>query len=169
MNMKARFFLVAALLLFTSAQGRANLTLPDVLSSGMVLQRDWRVPVWGRADADETVTVRFAGQSKKTIADANGNWRINLDKLHANVVPAMMTVEGGTLKKLRTYVGGEWRPARAGTTDLGTVSVKTATDYLIHLAKNEDGSIGRDAPDATHVIIFLYWRGTPVVWCIAPS
>ncbi len=60
-------------------------------------------------------------------------------------VRLVMTVEGGTLKKLRTYVGGEWRPARAGTTDLGTVSVKTATDYLIHLAKNDDGSIGRDA------------------------
>ena len=107
MNMKARFFLVAALLLFTSAQGRANVTLPDVLSDGMVLQRDSRVPVWGRADAGEAVTVRFAGQIKKTVADANGNWRINLDKLKANAAPAVMSIEGKNQLALKDILVGE--------------------------------------------------------------
>ena len=107
MNIKARFFTVAALLLFTSATARANVTLPDVLSDAMVLQRNMRVSIWGRADAGEAVTVRFAGQTKKTIADANGNWRINLDKLHANAVPAMMTVEGKNKITLSDILVGE--------------------------------------------------------------
>ena len=41
----------------------AAVTLPRVLGSGMVLQRDLPVPVWGWAEAGEKVSVSFAGQS----------------------------------------------------------------------------------------------------------
>ncbi len=34
--------------LLSAAGARANVTLPDVLSDGMVLQRDRAVPVWAR-------------------------------------------------------------------------------------------------------------------------
>jgi hypothetical protein len=47
--------------------------------------------------------------------------------------------------KIRTYVGGRWRPATSGVTDLGAVSVREATDYLIGLASTDTGSPGRDA------------------------
>ena len=36
--------------------------LPPVLSSHMVLQRDRTVPIWGTGDANERITVEFAGR-----------------------------------------------------------------------------------------------------------
>jgi FOG: HEAT repeat len=53
--------------------------------------------------------------------------------------------EGGRVTKIRPYVGGVWRPATSGVTDLGAVSAKEATDYLIALAESDAGSVGREA------------------------
>src|SRR5690348_10831037 len=67
---------------------------PVVLfASGMVLQRDMPVPVWGRADAGESVTVTFDGQMKNTVAAGDGTWRVVLDPLAAGG-PHVMTIEG---------------------------------------------------------------------------
>lgn len=52
----------------------ANVTPAKIFSSNMVLQRDKVVPVWGTADAEEEVTVSFAGQVVKVKADTNGDW-----------------------------------------------------------------------------------------------
>src|ERR1051326_552496 len=72
----------------------ARVAVPDILSDGMVLQRDAKVPVWGTADPGEVVTVRFAGHIKKTTAGADGRWRVDLPPLHANANPATLTISG---------------------------------------------------------------------------
>jgi|SRR5688500_2784137 len=60
-------------------------------------------------------------------------------------VRLVLTVDDGRVTKVRTYVGGRWRPASSGVTDLGTVSVRAATDYLLGLAATAEGAAGRDA------------------------
>ena len=60
------------------------MTLPPVLGSGMVLQRDLPVPVWGWADAGEKVSVTFAGQTKTAKAGDDGKWMVKLDPLKAS-------------------------------------------------------------------------------------
>ena len=60
-------------------------------------------------------------------------------------VRLVLTVDDGRVTKIRTYVGGRWRPATVETTDLGAVSTKAATDYLISLASNDQGKVGREA------------------------
>jgi len=72
----------------TASTVRANVSLPDVISESMVLQQKQKVPIWGKADPGESITVRFAGQTKKTIASADGNWIVKLDPLVANATPA---------------------------------------------------------------------------------
>ena len=37
----------------------AKVSLPQLFQSGMVLQRGKTIPVWGKAEPGETVTVRF--------------------------------------------------------------------------------------------------------------
>src|SRR3989442_5002689 len=45
---------------------------------------------------------------------------------------------GGAVVDLRTYVGGEWRtPAGTGGTDIGTVSAREATAYLLQVARTD--------------------------------
>src|SRR5260370_32160691 len=91
-HVRILFAIIAALILPASA--RANISLPDVVSDGMVLQQRQRVPIWGKADPGEAVTVRFAGQSKKTTAAMDGTWLVKLDPMRANAAPAAMVISG---------------------------------------------------------------------------
>lgn len=100
--------LFAALVaLATAAEARADVSLPDVLSDSSVLQRGVRVPVWGRAEPGEAVTVAFAGQTKKTTAGADGRWRVWLDPLRANATPQVLTVSGRNRIELKDVLVGE--------------------------------------------------------------
>jgi HEAT repeats len=60
-------------------------------------------------------------------------------------VRIVLLVDEGKITKLRTYVGGRWRTDTPNVTDLGAVSVREATDYLLSLAANDRGAVGRDA------------------------
>ena len=82
-------------------------SLPAVINSHMVLQRDMPVPIWGWGDAGEKITVFFAGQKKETTAGKNGQWMIRLDKLKANASPTVLTVQGNNEIKLENVLVGE--------------------------------------------------------------
>mgnify|MGYP003295276372 CR=1 FL=1 len=68
------------LVLLPLAKCNAVVHLPQLFQSGMVLQRNQLVPVWGTADANEAVKIVFRGKTYTTTADADGKWRIDLPK-----------------------------------------------------------------------------------------
>ncbi|HXD29712.1 MAG TPA: sialate O-acetylesterase [Pyrinomonadaceae bacterium] len=102
-----KLLIATILVLFASALVQANVVLPDVISTAMVLQRDRPVPIWGRAEPGEVVTVRFAGQLKKTVAGSDGKWLLRLDSLRANATPAAMTISGKNTIELKDILVGE--------------------------------------------------------------
>lgn len=71
---------------------QAEVKMPNVFGSNMVLQRDLPAPVWGTADAGEEVTVQFGGQRKMVKAGADGKWMVKLDPLKVSSEPMTMTV-----------------------------------------------------------------------------
>jgi sialate O-acetylesterase len=73
----------------------ADLKLAALFSDHMVLQRDKPVPVWGWADAGESITVEFAGQKKSAIAAATGKWQVQLDPLTASADSRALMVQSG--------------------------------------------------------------------------
>ena len=95
-------FLVAFLSLTFAG---AKVSLPQLFQSGMVLQRGKPIPVWGKADAGETVTVRFNKKEFTAIADANGNWRVDLPKMKAGG-PYELTVD--SLQLTDILIGDVW-------------------------------------------------------------
>jgi sialate O-acetylesterase len=99
-------FLILAGTLFAACV-RANVSLPDVISDGMVLQQNQKIPIWGTADPGEAVTVRFAAQSKSTTASSDGEWLIKLDPLKANATPATITISGRNTIELKNVLVGE--------------------------------------------------------------
>ena len=99
--------LLSAFVFASASEARAEVSLPDVLSDSMVLQRGVRVPVWGRADAGEAVNVSFNGQTKRTTAGADGRWRVWLDPLRANATPSVLTVTGKNKVELKDVLVGE--------------------------------------------------------------
>ncbi len=107
MNMKTKLLAAVALMTVSAAICRADVVLPDVIGEAMVLQREHAVPIWGKADPGEVVTVRFAGQSKKAMADKDGKWRIDLDPMRANAAPAAMTISGKNSIELKNILVGE--------------------------------------------------------------
>ncbi|MCZ6596879.1 MAG: 9-O-acetylesterase [Planctomycetota bacterium] len=78
MNTKHAPIVVALIAL--SAVAFADVRLPSVFGSGMVLQRDTQAPVWGWADPGERVTVRASWLQDElaATADADGRWMVRL-------------------------------------------------------------------------------------------
>ena len=71
-------FQLSFLMLF-SYYSFAHVKLPKIFGDHMVLQRNKTIPVWGWADANEKITVKFNHQIKDTRADKSGHWMIRLD------------------------------------------------------------------------------------------
>ncbi|MFK8114307.1 MAG: serine hydrolase [Rubripirellula sp.] len=98
------FVLIFAL---TPSLMHADVTLPKIFSSNMVLQRELAVPIWGTANAGETVTVKFAGQSKQATADSSGKWMIRLDPLATSSKEQTLLVEANNRLELAGVLVGE--------------------------------------------------------------
>ncbi|MBI3830588.1 MAG: sialate O-acetylesterase [Planctomycetes bacterium] len=74
----------------------------------MVLQRGVKIPVWGKAEAGDEVTVTFSKQSVKATADKDGKWKAELEPLEAGG-PFELTVAGkNTLTLKNVLVGDVW-------------------------------------------------------------
>jgi sialate O-acetylesterase len=56
----------------------AQVTLPRVFSSHMVIQRNLPVHVWGNAAPGENVTVSFRGETRSTLGNTLGLWNVYL-------------------------------------------------------------------------------------------
>ena len=69
----------------------AKVVLPQLFQSGMVMQRGKPIPVWGQADAGETVSVTFKKKTYTTTAGADGSWRVDLPQQKAGG-PFQLTV-----------------------------------------------------------------------------
>ena len=94
--------------LFLSLHLTAEVTLPQVIGSHMVLQRNAQVKIWGWADKGERVTVTMAGQSVRTKTNKEGTWEVILDPMAAGG-PYEMQIEGKNSLTLEdVLVGDVW-------------------------------------------------------------
>ena len=85
----------------------ADVVLPTVLGSHMVLQRDAAVPICGEAAPGEAVRVGIAEQIHETVADTNGAWRVTLDPMDASFAPIELTVTASNSLVLTNILVGE--------------------------------------------------------------
>ncbi len=103
------FFLGILLSGLANSRGAwADVKLPAVLSSHMVLQREMAVPIWGTADPDEKITVQFRNQTKSIVADPTGKWMGKLDALQAGGPDTLTITAHNTLLLQDVLVGEVW-------------------------------------------------------------
>ncbi len=82
MNLKRTTFLVCVMLAgMLAAHGAVK--LPQLFQSGMVLQRQVAIPVWGWANPGERVTVTLNKKKCETTAAADGTWRVDMPAMKA--------------------------------------------------------------------------------------
>lgn len=106
--MKARIVRILAAVLVSGSMATADVSLTVFFGSGMVIQRNRPIPVFGTADAGESVRVNFAGQTAQTTADADGKWRVEFKPV-AGPGPFEMVVSGRNELKLEdVLVGDVW-------------------------------------------------------------
>ena len=85
---------------------RADVKLPAIFGSHMVLQRDQKDRVWGWAEPGEEVTVKIAGQSKSAKSGPDGAWQVVLDPMPAGG-PHTLTIHGKNTVTLEDVLVGE--------------------------------------------------------------
>ena len=88
--------------------GNAEVRLPNLLSSHMVLQRDRPIHFWGWSEPDEKVTVNLDGQSSDSTADKLGRWSLYLPA-HGAGGPFKVDVNGSSVLSLDdVMIGDVW-------------------------------------------------------------
>jgi len=106
--MKRRAILLMMAVAVAGLAARGDVTLFGLFTNNMVLQRDVKLPVWGRATPGERIAVRFNGQEASATADAEGQWRVELAPMAAGG-PFELTVAGDNTVTLRdVLVGDVW-------------------------------------------------------------
>jgi sialate O-acetylesterase len=84
----------------------ANIRLPQLVSDGMVLQRDMKIKIWGWAEPGEKVSVSFNGKKESTVTNASGKWLVFLPAMKAGG-PFSMTIRGADLITLSDILIGD--------------------------------------------------------------
>ena len=80
-----------------------SIKLPQLISNGMVLQRNADVKLWGTAD--EPVIVSFLGQQYNTLPDKDGKWELVLKGLEPGG-PFIMKINDTVISDV--YIGDVW-------------------------------------------------------------
>ncbi|MFY0686416.1 MAG: beta galactosidase jelly roll domain-containing protein [Cyclobacteriaceae bacterium] len=106
--MKNRTILTLCLALILQA-AYAQLTLPNIFSDHMVIQRDQEITVWGNADPASNVAVKLGSQSAKTKADEQGKWQVNLKSMSAGGPhPLIIQSKKETISYSDILIGDVW-------------------------------------------------------------
>ena len=85
----------------------AEVKLPAVIGSGMVLQREMPIPIWGSAGAGEKVTVKLGDNVASAVAGSGGKWGVTLPAMKADRTVHTLTVSGTNTLTLNDILIGE--------------------------------------------------------------
>jgi len=130
MNFSARLFFLLLLpgLLY------AELRLPAIFGTHMVLQQKRPIPVWGWAEAGSEVTVLLGEDKKEVQAGVDGSWRVEFPARTAGGDPLTLTVSAD--EDTRTFtdilVGEVWLCSGQSNMDW---SIAQSADPEKHLAQ----------------------------------
>lgn len=121
----------------------ADVTLPAIISDHMVLEKSAKVPIWGKAEPGEKVTVTLDGKTATATADANGKWKVILNLENSGTGPFEMVVQGKNYLSLTDVVVGEvWvasgqsnmEMALRGTADAAKDAAESANPFIRQFA-----------------------------------
>ncbi len=119
---------LAVLVVLCATPCAAEVRLPKILGSHMVLQRESEVDLWGWADPEEKIQVRCDWLDKPAVitADAKGNWRVGL-KTGAAGGPHTITITGKNTITLDQILFGEvWIGSGQSNMEMPLVRVSDA-------------------------------------------
>jgi sialate O-acetylesterase len=93
-------------LFFSISHVFADVKLPRLVSNGMVLQQDESIKIWGWADENEKISIRFLDKEYNTSANKNGDWEVIIPEQKAGG-PYNMKIEGNNTIHIENILIGE--------------------------------------------------------------
>jgi sialate O-acetylesterase len=109
---------------------RADIRLPQVFGSHMVLQRDKPIIIWGWANPGETVTVQLGQENESAHANDLGEWKVTLPAMAAGG-PLTLTVSGSsTVTYDDVMVGEVWLCSGQSNMEFGMGMVNNSTQEI---------------------------------------
>ena len=123
--------LIIASLALPQPQARADVKLPKIIASHMVLQRDRALPIWGWADPGEEVVVKLDEATATAKADAQGNWQVVLPAVKADGKAHGMTVSGKNKIELDDIlIGDVWLGSGQSNMEMGITMCDKAKEEI---------------------------------------
>ncbi|GAB1452355.1 sialate O-acetylesterase [Draconibacterium sp.] len=93
MKRMLKLFLPLLFIVFSIFETQADVKLPRIFSSNMVLQQGIENPVWGWADKGEQIAVTFNNNTVRAETNADGRWSVKLPA-QAYGGPYSLTIKG---------------------------------------------------------------------------
>lgn len=113
-----------------STVARAEVKVPHILSSHMVVQRDLPVHLWGWAAVGESITASFRGNSRSATANELGQWSLYLPPGDAGG-PFAITIKGTNSIVLDdVLVGDVWLASGQSNMEFEMRKASTAAEDL---------------------------------------
>jgi len=126
--MKLKVYIVLFLALSMAAS--AQVTMPKVFSSHMVLQRNLEIPIWGNASAGAEITAKFGNIESKGITGENGKWVLYLPQFKAGGPYKLVVFEtekpGQKIEFEDVLVGDVWLASGQSNMELQVQEAKNA-------------------------------------------
>ena len=104
------YLIIVAICLLSPVMASAELSLPNIFSDHMVLQRERTASIWGTATPGSRVRIDFKGQQTSVDTNTNGHWRVGIPTGKADGKGATLTIQSGsqTVAIKDVMVGEVW-------------------------------------------------------------
>ncbi len=106
--LKVSRLLLFFFLLQATEKAGAQIKLPCLLRDSMVLQRNAKINIWGWAAPNEKLTIHFNKKKFKTVANANGNWQMQLPPMQAGGPYSMAISASNKIVLKEILIGDVW-------------------------------------------------------------
>jgi len=128
----AGFLVTAMQILVQASASESRPFVHPLFTDHAVLQRNVRVPVWGWTEPNAQVTISFAGQEKKAIAEPDGSWRATLDPMPASSEARQLRITSSksqsSIIRKNIVVGDVWICSGQSNMEMGMGMCKVSNE-----------------------------------------
>ena len=95
--------------LIATIAAHAEIKLPAIFGDNMLMQQNTQVNIWGKADANKTVTIKTSWNRKaiKTVTSASGEWKTTFQTPLTDKKPQTISISDGKTVTLKNILLGE--------------------------------------------------------------
>jgi sialate O-acetylesterase len=133
----------------------ADVSVPNIFSNSMVLQRDQANAVWGKAAPGEAVTVSIDSQQHSTTAGDDGLWRVMLEPLAVGEPRELVIAGKNEIRLTDVLVGEVWicsgqSNMQWSVNSSSDLALETAAANYPHIRMINFPQVGTQEPVWTH-------------------